>query len=101
VRFKASAQRSRIDEVPEIEFLQLGSAVTFFLDGAILKYNRIAEAESIYSSAGVAAMQCCVLFIPCKGWKENIFDLPYSHSQIALLCLEIEATSKNQHLVCS
>ena len=53
-----SAQRSRIAEVPEIEFLQLGRGVTFFNYAALLKYNRITEAEKICFVAGILAMQC-------------------------------------------
>jgi hypothetical protein len=51
-------QRQRIAEVPELEFLSFGRAVTFFLYGALLKYSRIPEAEIIYSVAGILAMQC-------------------------------------------
>jgi hypothetical protein len=39
----------------EIEFLKLGSAVTFFKYGALLKYNRIGEIEMMCSVAGILA----------------------------------------------
>jgi hypothetical protein len=51
--------------VPELELQQPGSAVTFFLYDALLKYNRITKAEMIYSVAGIAAMQCCATLHFC------------------------------------
>jgi hypothetical protein len=58
---------SRIAEVPEIELLQLGSAVTYLNYGAILKYNRIGEAEMIFCRRHFGK-QCWLQFYNLRLW---------------------------------
>jgi len=52
--------RQRIAEVPEIEFLLPGSAVTFLFYGAILKINRIPKVEIIFCRRHFGNAMLCV-----------------------------------------
>jgi len=45
---EGGAQRQRIAEVPEIDFLQPGRGVTFFNYAALVKYNRITKVEDLF-----------------------------------------------------